>query len=238
MRYLILILILSWNAQAQKDELLPKGNESYAEGAFAKAEADYRISESRSPQKATSSYNLGNSIYRQNQLSEAKAAYRGAIEKAQTRPQKHYAFHNLGNVLMQQKDYAGAVEAYKNALRNNPADDKTRYNFALAKKMLKENPPPKDDKKDDKKDKKDQKDDKQEQKQKNDDKGDKEKKKEEQDKNGKPKEQPQPKPKESGISKQRLDNLLDAVNNEEKKTQQKINAKKVKGKPTKTEKDW
>jgi hypothetical protein len=33
------------------------------------------------------------------------------------------------------------------------------------------------------------------------------------------------KPKPGGISKQRLENLLDAVNNEEKKIQDKVNAK-------------
>ena len=41
-----------------------------------------------------------------------------------------------------------------------------------------------------------------------------------------------------GISKQRTENLLDAVNNEEKKIQDKVNAQKVKGKPIQTEKDW
>ena len=60
---------------------------------------------------------------------------------------------------MKEKNYTKAVETYKNALRNNPADEETRYNFALAKKMLKDNPP-KDDKKDKKKDKKDDKKDK------------------------------------------------------------------------------
>ena len=42
---------------------------------------------------------------------------------------------------MLEKNYQGAVESYKNALRNNPNDEETRYNFALAKKFLKENPP-------------------------------------------------------------------------------------------------
>jgi hypothetical protein len=46
---------------------------------------------------------------------------------------------------MNEKDYTQAVD-YKNALRNDPSDEETRYNYALAKKMLKENPP-KDDKK-------------------------------------------------------------------------------------------
>ena len=49
-------------------------------------------------------------------------------------------------------------------------------------------------------------------------------------------EKPQPKP--SGASKQRIDNLLDAVNNEEKKVQEKVNAQKVQANPKKPEKDW
>ena len=65
--------------------------------------------------------------------------------------------------------------------------------------------------------------------------GDKDKK-DDKGKNDKPNNEPQPKP--GGISKERLQNLLDAVNNEEKKIQDKVNAKKVKGKPVQTEKDW
>ena len=38
--------------------------------------------------------------------------------------------------------------------------------------------------------------------------------------------------------KERLENLLDAVNNEEKKVQEKMNGRKVKGKPIQNEKDW
>ncbi|HAV54019.1 MAG TPA: hypothetical protein DCX41_03680, partial [Aequorivita sp.] len=47
-----------------------------------------------------------------------------------------------GNTYMNEKKYTEAVEAYKNALRNNPNDDETRYNLALAKDMLEKNPPP------------------------------------------------------------------------------------------------
>ena len=54
----------------------------------------------------------------------------------------------------------------------------------------------------------------------------------------KSKEDGKPKPLPGGISQQRLENLLEAVNNEEKKIQDKVNAKKVQGKPIKTEKDW
>ena len=37
---------------------------------------------------------------------------------------------------MNEERYKEAVEAYKNALRNDPTDDETRYNLALAKKLL------------------------------------------------------------------------------------------------------
>jgi hypothetical protein len=144
---------------------------------------------------------------------------------------------------MKDKDYSNAVEAYKNALRNNPNDEETRYNFALAKKMLKDNPPKKnDDKSKDKKNQKeDEKKDKDKDKDKEKDKNQKDKdnkdgnndKKENKDQNqGKP--QPQP----GGISKQRLQNLLDAVNNEEKKIQDKVNKQKIQANPKKAEKDW
>ena len=52
-----------------------------------------------------------------------------------------------------------------------------------------------------------------------------------------PKQDQQPKP-QGGIPKERLQNLLEAVNNEEKKIQDKVNAKKVKARPVETEKDW
>ncbi len=140
----------------EKDKTLPKANDEYADKKFVDAEANYRISHSKFPKKAEASYNLGNAIYKQNQNSEAKFEYEKAIKNAKSRDQKHKAFHNLGNVFMKEKNYSEAVEAYKNALRNNPSDEETRYNYALAKKKLKENPP-KDDKKKDKNKKDDKK---------------------------------------------------------------------------------
>ena len=249
--YSLLFLSLAISAQ-KKDKDLPKGNEAFAAKNYAEAEAEYRISQSRKSHNAIAAYNLGNSIYKQNQAPEAQASFLKAIASTKNRSQKHEAFHNLGNAFMKQKDYTKAVEAYKNALRNNPNDDETRYNYALAKKMLKDNPPKKDDKKDKKKDKKDDKKDQdknkdkdkkdpnkdknKDDKDKKDDKKDGNKDKKDEGKNDKPDGKPQPKP--GGISKERLQNMLDAVNNEEKKIQDKVNARKVKGKPVQTEKDW
>jgi tetratricopeptide (TPR) repeat protein len=234
-------LLLSFAIFAQeKDFHLPRANSEFADKKYAEAEAEYRISLSNNPKKSISAYNLGNAIYKQNNNSEALFSYENAIKNSTARPEKHTAFHNSGNIYMKEKNYSAAVEAYKNALRNNPNDEETRYNFALAKKMLKNNPPKKDDKKDKKEKKKDdkKKDDKKDKKKddkKKDDKKDGDKKDKNDQKNN---QDGQPKPKPGGIQKERVQNLLDAVNNEEKKIQDKVNANKVKGKPIQTEKDW
>lgn len=251
MKNLLLYILLPFSlavAAQEKDKTLPEANEEYKQNKFVDAEANYRISESKFPKRSTAPYNLGNTIYRQNQISEAKFAYAKAIKNAKTRPEKHKAFHNLGNVFMKEKDYTQAVEAYKQALRNDPTDDETRYNYAYAKQKLKENPPKNDKNKDKNKDKdkdknKDKnKDNKDKDKDKKDDKGDKDKDKKDgkndPKKDDKSDNQGQPKPQPGGISKERVQNLLDAVNNEEKKIQDKVNAQKVKGNPKKTEKDW
>ena len=243
--YIVLLLNSILLFGQEKDKNLYNGNQSFKEKKYADAEADFRVTESKkSPKKATAGYNLGNSVYRQNQQGEAQIKYIQALEHAKTKEEKHRIYHNLGNTFMLDKNYEAAAEAYKNALRNNPNDEETRYNYALAKRKKKDNPPPKDNKKDNKggggqdkkpqpennkndkgNDKKDQ--DKNKGEDKKEDKGDGEKK---EDKN----ENPKP----SGADKQRIDNILDAVNNAEKKVQDKVNAKKVKARPVSNEKDW
>lgn len=242
----ILILISFVSNAQEKDKFLPEGNEKFTAKNYVDAEANYRLSQAKFKKKAIASYNLGTTIYKQNQPAEAKHQFEKAIKEANTKLEKHKAYHNLGNSMMKEKEFSGAVEAYKNALRNNPSDEETRYNYALAKKMLKENPPKNDKNKDKNKDKKkDKKDDKKDpNKDKKDDKKDKGDNKDKDKKDGSNKDKqdkgdgdkPQPKP--SGASKQRIDNLLDAVNNEEKKVQQKVNAQKVQANPKKPEKDW
>ena len=217
-------------------------------------EAQFRTDFAKTAQ-AKDAYNLATSIHKQKQPTEAKIAYAAAVEKATTKDEKHKIYHNLGNAFMEEKKYAEAVEAFKNALRNNPNDEETRYNYALAKEMLEKNPPQNEGGDDDKN--KDQNKDKQDPKEqdKKDQKEDQKDQKDQDDKDGKPEEKEKPednkdkkenesKPKEGGeqkpqgIAKESLERLLEAVENEEQKVQDKVNAQKVKGKPIQTDKDW
>ena len=265
-------------AQNKEEEAFKKDSKNYTyeannavkDSSFANAEAEYRKAISRDGENVAAKYNLGNVYYTNESYEEAFNRYKQASEVATTKAEKHKAFHNMGNVFMNNKEYEKAVAAYKKALRNNPSDDETRYNFALAKDLLKKNPPKEDDKDKKDKDKKeeqkeqDKKDqDKKDQKDKNEDKGDKEKddggkddknkdgegdkekekkKKDNKDGQGKAdqkddkKKQQQPKPNQ--LSPQQVKSLLKAMNNAEKKTQDKLNEKKAKGVKVKAGKDW
>ena len=55
---------------------------------------------------------------------------------------------------------------------------------------------------------------------------------------GDEKKQPPPQPKPGQISPEQVKSLLEAMNNQEKGVQEKVNAQKVKGIPVKTKKDW
>ena len=253
----VVLLLIGTNAFSQKN--LNKGNKEFAEQKFAEAEANYRIEKSKADDKSTASYNLGNAIYKQNSYEESKFAYSKVIETSTNKSEKHKAYHNLGNVLMKEKNYQGAVEAYKNALRNNPYDEQTRYNYALAKEMLDKNPPPPDQNQDDQnQDNQDQNQDQNKENQKggdnqetqdnknnqdnqdqNQDKGDNQ---DNQDQKGDGNKDQKPEGNQGGMPKQRMENLLDAVENQEKGIQQRVQKKKEleqqKGQPRQAEKNW
>lgn len=256
------------NERLEVQNYLSDASEAIKKEKFVQGEADYRKAISINEKETTGNYNLGNAYYKKGLKAESLARFKKAALTATEKPERHRAFHNLGNALMDKKDYAGAVDAYKNALRNNPTDDETRYNLAVAKDLLEKNPPQDgggdDENKDENKDEQDQKD-QQNQKDKEDkkdgdqgddkdeqDKGDeedKDKEGEDEDK-GKPDEPKDNEEKEGGeepkqqqpvpgkLSPQEVKNLLESMNNEEKKVQDKINAQKQKGAKVKSEKDW
>lgn len=259
--YIGILCFVSLNGMAQtSDKSLQKGNKNFEEKRFAKAESDYRIAQSRNLKSAKADYNMGNAIYKQKQNQEASQAYERALKNAQTKEEKHQIYHNLGNALLRDKNYKAAVEAYKNALRNNPKDEETRYNFALAKKLDQENPQQNDQDADqnNNQDQDSQDENQQNQSQQNQDQqnqnpeneGEKEsdqndsKENSDNGENDSNKEQPQPTPQEQA-SKEQMERLLEAINQEERKVQQRLINKDKKGEkgtevPTQgtRKKDW
>ena len=123
----------------EAQDFVAEANDEFASNEFAAAESAYRKAVAKDPANTAAKYNMGNNYYRNKKYGEGMNRYIQAAEVAQTKAEKHKAFHNLGNAFYQQKDFKKAVEAYKNALRNDPTDEETRYNLALAKKEEEKN---------------------------------------------------------------------------------------------------
>jgi len=250
-------------ANKNATDLVYNANELVGDDNYIEAEMEYRKAISKASNKTIGAYNLAHSYFRKGSFDEALFRNMEAAKNATTKEEKHKAFHNIGTTLMQNEKCKEAVEAFKDALRNNPKDEETRYNYALAKECAdQQNDGGGEDNKEDK-DKEEEKDKEDEQKKEDENKEDQEKKDEgdkdkkegdkEEDENGKPKDDKKedgkgddkkdnksekPKPKPGQMSPQQIKNILEAMQNQEQKVQEKMNAKKQKGAKIKTEKDW
>ena len=223
-------------SQDTRDNSTFKGNKNVISKEYNKAEINYRKALSNSEKETKASHNLGNVLFENNNYDEAIQEYFKTQKNSDIDLEKHSAFHNLGNSYMKKKDYGQAVESYKNALRNNPGDDETRYNYAIAKKFLEGDKRNKSQ--NNNKDSEESKEDKSEEKDKDQEKEN-DNQEEEESKNQKPNDQKDNEEKGGGLSKQQMENLLEAINNIENDVNKKVNANKKKIKTSKkSEKDW
>ncbi|RYD59302.1 MAG: tetratricopeptide repeat protein [Sphingobacteriales bacterium] len=237
----LLMVSVSILATAQKKEL-KKGNNLYEKGNYQEATKAYQEAIAKDPKNVTGMHNMGNALYQQKQYEAARKVMGATTQVAPDKNSKSAASYNIGNTYMQERKWEDAVKAYKQALRNNPQDPDAKYNLSYALAMMKkeggggggkngkkDNKDQKDQNKDpknqDNKDKQDQK--KQDQDKQQD---------QNQDQKEEEKQDQQRKPQPSKLSEQQAEQLLNALQQEEKNLQDKM--QKTKGSPVKIDKDW
>ena len=133
--YFFISILASKNIYAQSEnyaKFYNKGNK-FIENNFEEAEKNFRVAIDDSLSDLRATFNLSNKYYSEGLYDEAISRQIESTKLAKNKSEKHKAFHNLGNSLMKKELCSEAVLAYKNALRNDPSDDETRYNLALAK---------------------------------------------------------------------------------------------------------
>ena len=222
----ILLTVVS-TAFAQNDrDYIRSGNRLYRAKKFDKAEVEYRKALSVNAENPQAVYNLGCALMMLQKDSVAVLQFERASQLETNKFRRAKSNHNMGVVFQNHKMYDKAIEAYKKALRDNPNDDQTRYNLALCKKLLK-NQPKNNDKNNDNKDK-DKKQDK--------DNKDKERDKNKDDKDDKQKQQNPPQNEQ--MSKDNDEKLLNAAMQEEKQTQQRLQKAMQQPRRSRNNKNW
>lgn len=227
MRRLLSILcsfIFVLGVQAQTDRgHIRLGNRLFHQQKFEQAEVEYRKAVGKNSANPQAHYNLGCALFAQKKDSAAVKQYEIAGRLEKTSRRKAMVFHNLGVVCQQHQLYQQAIAAYEESLRNNPNDNETRYNLALCKKLLKNQPRQNQNKNKQDKNKQDnKKNNQQNQNNKNQDKQN-------------PNNQPQPK---EQMSKDNAEQLLNAAMQEEQATQQRLKDAMRQPQRRKLKKNW
>ena len=229
--YIISLLLLggivSVHAQQKTDrDYLRSGNKLYNDSLFIKAEVDYRKALDINPKSTDAMFNLGNALLMQQKVKEAMEQYESVSKVEKDKSKLAEIYHNMGVILQSAKQYPQCIEAYKESLRNNPKDDETRYNLALAQKMLK-----------DQQQNQQNQDQQQQQQEQKEDKQDQNKNQQEQDQKDQQQNQQQQQQNKNEMSKENAQQLLNAVMQDEKNVQDKVK-KQIQIQGKKLDKDW
>ena len=231
--YILSMLLLAGTAHGLAQEktdrdYLRSGNKLYNDSLFIKAEVDYRKALELNPKSTDAMFNLANALLMQQKAKEAMEQYESVSKIEKDKEKLAQIYHNMGVILQSSKQLPQCIEAYKESLRNNPKDDETRYNLALAQKLLKDQQQDQQNQDQQQQQQKEQKEDKQEQ---NQDQQEQDQKEQQQN------QQQQQQQNKSEMSKENAQQLLNAIMQDEKNVQDKVKKQlQIRGK--KLEKDW
>ncbi|MGQ9819234.1 MAG: tetratricopeptide repeat protein [Candidatus Kapaibacteriales bacterium] len=118
------------------NDLIRKGNSSYRDKKYDESEIFYRKSLEKDPKNLTAYFNLGNSLYKQNKFDESIQKYFQLSNSTDSKKLKEEAYYNIGNAYLKNKQYAESIDFYKKALRLDPKDYDAKYNLEYARRMM------------------------------------------------------------------------------------------------------
>ncbi len=231
-----------------------QGNKEYVGEKFDVAAERYTKAMELAPECYEARYNLGSALIKGEKFEEGeKLLAELAADSLLGDTDRSQAYFNLGNSQFAQQKLKEALESYKSSMRFDPTDQEAKYNYAYTKAMLEQqqqneeqnkdqqnedqqNQDENQDQQDQNKDQQDQGDqdqeqnqDQQDQEQDQDqdkgedqqDQGDQEENQDQQDQQDQQGEAPQP----SGIPEQEREQMLDAIQAQEDKTQDDLKEK-------------
>lgn len=240
-----ILLFISVGVAAQQERAMArKGNRFYADSAFTESEVAYIKALDVNPNLREAQFNLANAAIRQQKFDEALEQLEVLANTTEDKLERAEIYHNKGNTYLSKyqmslqdqekaksagEELDKSIDAFKQALRNNPSDDETRYNLAVAQKLKEEGPPQQDQQQQEQEQDQD-KDKDQEQK-------DQEQQQQDQDQQDQEQKEQQQQPEE--ISKENAEKILNAMMQEEKELQEEQKEKqKAKARSRSVEKDW
>lgn len=233
--FLQLFVFSSVSGQSEK-RYLRQGNSKYFDGNYSESEILYRKALEENRSSAAGNFNLGDALYRQNKFDDASKQFILSADMSADRIKKAESFYNLGNSLLKSNKIEESIEAYKNSLRLNPSSLEAKYNLAYAQDLLKkmqqqQQQQQKEQNQNKEQDQKEGKSDQQQQQQQ-------QQNQDENKKNQQEQQQQQMQQQKQGISKEDAERILSALENGEKKVQEKVKQANALRERVRTLKNW
>lgn len=124
-------------AQTDRREVR-RGNRDFRKENFSEAEIDYRRALVKDSTSFAASYNLGNTLYRNGDMEQARKSYETLKDAAAVSQYGADYYYNLGNAAAAMEDWQAAVDAYAQSLLRNPGDMDAKENYVYARGKLKD----------------------------------------------------------------------------------------------------
>lgn len=141
-RYVILLAALLAAVSALGQQMperreVRKGNRLYNKGEYQQSIERYGRALMLDPASFEATYNLGNALSKAEMYDKAEQMQnRAAADTLRSDTERAEAYYNLGNTQFRQKKYREALESYKRSLLLNPDDREAKYNYAYTKHLL------------------------------------------------------------------------------------------------------
>lgn len=236
LQYIVIVLSLFATAEGVAQRmpergLVRKGNRQYERKEYERSVESYEKALSHNATSFEAQYDLASALVRTERYDAAeKLLSTLSLDTLRSDIERGEVAYNLGNTQFAQQKYKEALESFRQAMRLNPDDQEAKYNYAYTKRLLQEQEQQQNqqeqnenqEQNQDKEQNENQNKDNQKQNGKDNPQEQENKGNQEQDSGA---EQPQEGQSQSGISPEQQEAMLQAIQAEEDKTQDKLKEK-------------
>ena len=228
-KYIVVALLIlicgEVSAQQMKERgLVRKGNREFKREHFEKSVDSYQRALQHDSTSFEAKYDLASALYRTERYDKAEKTLLGIVnDTTRTELERGEVAYNLGNTQFAQQKYKEALSSYRQAMRCNPNDEDAKFNYAFTKRLIQQQEQQQqqqnqDQNQDQNKDNQD--------KQNNQDQQNEQNQQQPQNQDNKEEQQQGEQPQEGAMTPEQQEALLQAIQAEEDKTQDKLKEKK------------
>ena len=224
-KYLAIVVMLlvcgEVSAQQMKERgFVRKGNREFKREQFEKSVDSYQRALQHDSTCFEAKYDLASALYRTERYDKAEKTLLSIVgDSTRTELERGEVAYNLGNTQYAQQKYKEALSSYRQAMRCNPNDEDAKFNYAFTKRLIQQQEQQQQQQNQDQnKDNQD--------KQNNQDQQNQQDQQQPQNQDGKEEQQEGGQRPEGAMTPEQQEALLQAIQAEEDKTQDKLKEKK------------